>query len=58
MAALLQVDRVTRARNFNAAQKQILVQTVKSLTEAPQFLVLGEERVNVLLLNLELNKQD
>jgi len=58
MAALLQVDRVAKVRNFNATQKQNLVQSVKSLTETPQFLVLGEERVNVLLLNLELNKLD
>ena len=57
-AALLQVDRVAKARNFNAIQKQNLVQSVKNLTETRQFLVLGEERVNVLVLNLELNKLD
>jgi K+-transporting ATPase ATPase C chain len=55
-AALLQVDRVAKARNLNDIQKQNLVQRVKSLTETPQFLVLGEERVNVLRLNLELNE--
>jgi K+-transporting ATPase ATPase C chain len=57
-AALLQVDRVAKARNLNAIQKQKLVQSVKNLTEMPQFLVLGEERVNVLILNLELYKID
>jgi K+-transporting ATPase ATPase C chain len=57
-AALLQVDRVAKVRNFNTIQKQNLVQSVKNLTEAPQFLVLGEERVNVLVLNLELDKID
>lgn len=57
-AALLQVDRVAKARNFNAFQKQKLVQTIINITETPQFLVLGEERVNVLVLNLELNKID
>ncbi len=57
-AALLQVDRIAKARNFNTIQKQNLVQIVKNLTETPQFLVLGEERVNVLILNLELNKLD
>jgi potassium-transporting ATPase KdpC subunit len=57
-AALLQVDRVAKARNFNIIQKQNLVQSVKNLTETPQFKVLGEERVNVLILNLELNKFD
>jgi K+-transporting ATPase ATPase C chain len=57
-AALLQVDRVVKSRNFNTIQKQNLVQIVKNLTETPQFLVLGEERVNVLVLNLELDKLD
>ena len=55
-AALLQIDRIAKARNFNFTQKQNLAETVKKLTETPQFLVLGEERVNVLILNLELNK--
>ena len=54
-AALLQVDRVVRARNLNTSQKQNLIRSVKNLTEKPQFLILGEERVNVLFLNLELN---
>jgi K+-transporting ATPase ATPase C chain len=57
-AALLQVDRIVKARNFNTIQKQNLVQCIKNLTETPQFLILGEERVNVLVLNLELNKLD
>jgi K+-transporting ATPase, C subunit len=57
-AALLQVDRIAKARNFNAIQKQNLVQSVINITETPQFLVLGEERVNVLILNLELDKLD
>lgn len=57
-AALLQVDRVAKARNFSIIQKQNLVQIVKNLTETLQFKVLGEERVNVLILNLELNKFD
>ena len=55
-AALLQVDRIAKARNFNSIQTQDLIQSVKKLTEAPQFFVLGEERVNVLILNLELDK--
>jgi len=57
-AALLQVDRIAKARNFNSIQKQNLVQSVINLTENPQFLVLGEKRVNVLVLNLELNQLD
>jgi K+-transporting ATPase ATPase C chain len=57
-AALLQVDRVANARNFNDIQKQNLVNSVRKHTETPQFLILGEERVNVLILNLELNNLD
>jgi len=55
-AAMLQVDRIAKARNFTMVQKQNLVQCVKDNTEAPQFLCLGEERINVLLLNLKLDK--
>jgi potassium-transporting ATPase KdpC subunit len=55
-AALLQVDRIVVTRNFNSRQKAELLQLIKSLTEAPQLLLLGEERINVLLLNLGLDK--
>lgn len=55
-AALLQVDRIAKARNFNDVCKQKLINCIKNLTEGPQFLCLGEERVNVLLLNLETDK--
>lgn len=51
-AALLQVDRIARARNFNAFQKQQLIRGIMELTEAPQIFSPGQERVNVLLLNL------
>jgi potassium-transporting ATPase KdpC subunit len=57
-AALLQVDRIAKVRNFNRVQKQKLIQCIKDITEAPQFLCLGEERINVLVLNQELNKLD
>src|SRR5665647_858904 len=55
-AALMQVDRIAKARNFNDSQKEILVKKIKEMTEAPQFLCLGESRINVLMLNLELDK--
>jgi K+-transporting ATPase ATPase C chain len=55
-AAVLQVDRIAKARNFDKAQKQELMNCVKNLSETPQFLFLGESRVNVLLLNLETDK--
>jgi K+-transporting ATPase ATPase C chain len=57
-AALLQVDRIARVRNLNASERQSLMQMVLSLTEEPQFSILGEERVNVLILNLELDRSE
>jgi K+-transporting ATPase ATPase C chain len=51
-AALLQVERIAEVRNFNTIQKQQLLQGIDDLTETPQFLCLGNKRVNVLLLNL------
>jgi len=55
-AALLQVERIASVRNFNHSQKQELLGLVTRLTETPWFLCLGEERINVLLLNLETDK--
>ena len=52
-AAKYQVARVARARNLLEAQVECLVQ---SHTQPRQFGVLGEPRVNVLELNLELDK--
>jgi len=55
-AALLQAERISGTRHFIDSQKQRLLQSIKTLTEKPQLLILGEERINVLLLNLELDK--
>ena len=55
-AAMLQVDRISKARHFDNSQKQLLLNGVKNLSEKPQFYILGEERINVLLLNLELEE--
>jgi len=55
-AALLQVERIAKARHFNDGQKQKLIQCVKDHTEDPQLFILGEKRVNVFLLNLETDK--
>jgi len=55
-AALLQVDRITRARNLDNTQKQKLLLLINVLSEKPAFMLLGEERINVLNLNLELEK--
>lgn len=54
-AALLQVERVATARNFDSEQKQQLVKIINDLTEKPQFSLLGDERVNVLKLNLAID---
>jgi K+-transporting ATPase ATPase C chain len=55
-AAFMQVERISKARNFNTSQKQKLLECLKDITETPQFIFLGEEKVNVLSLNLELDK--
>jgi len=54
--ALLQSDRVSKERNFNLNKKKELLELIKRLTENPQYGFLGEERINVLYLNLELDK--
>jgi K+-transporting ATPase ATPase C chain len=56
--ALIQVERITNARHLDNLQKEKLIRKIKDLTEPPQFLILGEERINVLTLNIELNKID
>lgn len=56
VAAKLQVERIAKARNFSDVQKQKLVQSIVELTEAPQLLCFGDERINVLLLNLRLDE--
>jgi potassium-transporting ATPase KdpC subunit len=55
-AALLQVDRVAKVRNLNSFQKQRLFDLIQSETESPQYGVLGEKRINVLKLNIELDR--
>ena len=55
-AARLQVQRIAQARKFDAAKTRSVYALVEQMTEEPQFLVLGEARVNVLLLNIVLDK--
>jgi K+-transporting ATPase ATPase C chain len=55
-AALMQVDRISVARHFTPDQKEKLIERVRELKEPPQLLFLGEERINVLILNMELDK--
>lgn len=55
-AARLQVLRVAQARKFDAAKTRAVYALVEQMTEEPQFLILGEARVNVLQLNIALDK--
>ena len=52
----LQVERVVTARKFGNDKKEILVTLIDKVTEKPQFGILGETRINILLLNQELDK--
>jgi len=58
LSALLQVERVAKARNFDQSKKEKLIQLIDSLSEKPQFGFLGNSVVNILLLNLELDKMN
>ncbi|MBX3721852.1 MAG: potassium-transporting ATPase subunit KdpC [Turneriella sp.] len=55
-SARFQVKRIATARKFDGAKTAALYALVDRLTESPQWGVFGEERVNVLLLNLELDR--
>ena len=54
-AAELQVPRVATARRLNADETASLLSLVRGMEEGPQFGFLGEQRVNVLKLNLALD---
>lgn len=55
-AAYFQIARVAKARNFDDKQKQKLVELVNASVRNPQLGILGMKRVNVLLLNINLDK--
>jgi potassium-transporting ATPase KdpC subunit len=55
-AAMLQVERICRSRHFSITQEIRLKNIISQLTEPPQFLCLGQRRINVLLLNLATDK--
>jgi K+-transporting ATPase ATPase C chain len=55
-AAYLQVPRVARARHLTPDQRQALKKIVEQQIEGPQLGFLGEARVNVLLLNLAVDR--
>lgn len=55
-AALFQVKRIALARKFDGAKTASLYALVERMTEGAQWGIFGEPRVNVLLMNLELDK--
>jgi potassium-transporting ATPase KdpC subunit len=55
-AAFLQIERIAKARKLNETQKQKVINLVRKNTEGAQYYLFGEPRINVLVLNLELNK--
>lgn len=55
-AALLQLERVVKTRHFDESKKQRLLNSINELSEPPQLSLLGEHRINVLLLNLKLDE--
>jgi potassium-transporting ATPase KdpC subunit len=55
-AAMLQLDRVAKARNLTETQKQQVKQLVMNKTEGLQFSLFGEPRINVFNLNLALDE--
>ncbi|MDR3628023.1 MAG: potassium-transporting ATPase subunit KdpC [Ignavibacteriaceae bacterium] len=55
-AAVLQVKRICEARKFNAEKKQVLLNLIDKQTEKRQLGFLGEEVVNVLVLNIKLDE--
>ena len=54
-AAMLQTDRIALVRGYNAIKKQQLRELVELMTENPKYSFFGNERVNVFILNLELD---
>ncbi|HVN48037.1 MAG TPA: potassium-transporting ATPase subunit KdpC [Bacteroidota bacterium] len=55
-AANLQMTRIANVRRFNSSERTRLNQLVCQYTEAPQWNVFGQPRVNVFLLNLALDQ--
>lgn len=56
-AAKLQINRIIKSRNLNMDKSKLLYNLVDSLSEYPQFGVLGNQVVNVLSLNLKLDEE-
>lgn len=55
-SAKLQINRVIKARRWDNSYRDKIMVLINGLTEKPQFGIFGEERINVLMLNIELDK--
>lgn len=55
-AALMQVERISRAREFGEFRKNKLIRLIFELEERPVLEMMGKNRVNVLKLNMALDK--
>ncbi len=56
-SAKLQIYRIIKYRNINPEKFKLISNLIDSLTEYPQFGVLGNQVVNVLSLNLKLDEE-
>ena len=54
-AARMQVKRIAKVRNFTSVQEQKVFDLINQYTEKRKFGILGEEKINVLQLNIELD---
>jgi potassium-transporting ATPase KdpC subunit len=54
-AALMQLNRIVRIRNFDSNKKVKLMELIEKLSQKRVFNVLGEEIINVIDLNLQLD---
>ena len=54
--AILQVNRIVKARNFNENKRKSLEELINKLTIKPQLGFLGDTRINVLKLNILLDE--
>lgn len=54
--AFLQFERICKYRNFDNKKKTLFSKVLYRIIETPQYGFLGEPRINVLILNMELDK--
>ena len=55
-AAMLQLDRVAKARGFNSQQRRKVAELIHLLSVGHNQVILGDARINVFELNLKINQ--